>query len=166
MGAGGVSANPPVPKEIRPVSQQLPRAVCVCAGSEWPPGPPGPPVTATQGHPSCTGVRDTHPPRTAQLSLLSAQGPQDPHPRAAPSLLKGRGPGRCKKGREQRDSHNLGRNGTPHSGYHPPITHWTPRSRRGAGERCGREGWGCHIFPTAGGRSEPLAAVLLASSAA
>lgn len=43
--------------------------------------------------PPGTGVRATHPPRRAQSSRFPAQGPQDPLPRATPSLLKGRGPG-------------------------------------------------------------------------
>lgn len=40
----------------------------------------------------------THPPRAAQCSPVPAQELQHPHPRAAPSLLKGRGLERDKQG--------------------------------------------------------------------
>lgn len=134
VGSGGVSANPlrhpPSAKgKATPCSSGCQVPFCVCAGSEWLHSPTVPLVTAPWGHPSRTGVRDTHPPRTAQTSPLPAWGPQDTLPRAASSLLKGRGPEMRKKGREHRESHNLGRSGTPQPGHHPPISILEPQEQ-------------------------------------
>lgn len=118
---------PPMPGESCPkCSSGCQAPFCVCAGSERPPGPAVPHVTATQGHPSCTGVGDSHPPRAARSSPLPAQELRDPHPRAAPSLSKGRGLGRGTQGWELRHSHDQGRSGTPQPGHHPPISILAP----------------------------------------
>lgn len=113
--------------------------LCLC----WQRVTPRPCCAPCHSHPSGTGVGDTHPPRAAQSSPLPAQELQDPHPGAAPSLLKGSGAGEGQAG--------LGTLTQPCPGEQRdlPSLDSEPHERAGPGRRRGAGGGGTGLSQAA-----------------